>query len=80
MRSTRVCPAAQLEQHVHWHQPARQRHLRTYTAEGITAIAKALKATGSMTQLDVGWNVLGEGGKAVLREAVEGHFGLELKL
>ena len=39
-----------------------------------------LVATGCMTQLDVGWNVLGEGGKAVLREAVEGHFGFELKL
>ena len=53
----------------------------TYTAEGITAIADALKVTASMTRLDVrdNWD-LGEEDKAVLRKAVEGRSGFELLL
>ena len=52
-----------------------------YTAEGITAIANALKVTASMTRLDVRGNYfLGEGGKAALRKALEGRSGSELLL
>jgi len=52
----------------------------TYTAEGITAIADALKVTAPMTHLDVRVNSLGEEGKTVLRKAIEGRSGFELKL
>ena len=52
----------------------------TYTAEGITAVANALKVTASLTQLDVEYNRLGEEGETVLRTAVEGRSGFELKL
>ena len=48
--------------------------------EGITAIADALKVTGSMTRLDVRGNLLGAEGKAVLRKATEGRSGFELLL
>ena len=52
----------------------------TYTAEGITAIADALKVTPSLTRLDVRDNSLGEEGEAALRKAAEGRSGFELKL
>ena len=53
----------------------------TYTAEGITAIADALKVTASMTRLDVRYNSrLGEEGKAALRKAIGGRSGFELLL
>ena len=52
----------------------------TYNAEGITAIADALRVSGSMTQLDVSLNSLGNEGKAVLRKAVEGRSGFKLLL
>ena len=52
----------------------------TYTAEGITAIADALKITASITLVDLKYNDLGEEGKAVLRKAVEGRSGCELLL
>jgi hypothetical protein len=53
----------------------------TYTAEGITAIANALKVTASLTRLDVRSDTsLGEEGTAVLRKAAEGRSGFELKL
>ena len=52
----------------------------TYTAEGIKAIADALKGNASLTRLDVRYNTLGEEGTAVLRTAVEGRSGFELKL
>ena len=52
----------------------------TYTTEGIIALADALKVTTSMTHLDVRANSLGEEGKAVLRKAIEGRSGFELKL
>ena len=54
-----------------------------YTAEGITAIANALKATASMTRLNVMHNPysrMGEEGKTALREAIEGRSGFELLL
>ena len=52
----------------------------TYTAEGITAIAEALKVTASLTQLNVSFNSMGEEGEAALRKAIEGRSGLELLL
>ena len=52
----------------------------TYTAEGVTAIANALKVTPSMTRLDVWGNSLGKEGEAALRKAIEGRSGFELKL
>ena len=52
----------------------------TYTAEGINAIADALRVSSSLTRLDVRYNSLGEEGTAVLRTAVEGRSGFELKL
>ena len=52
----------------------------TYTAEGIKAIADALKGNASMTRLNVEWNSLGKEGEAALREAIEGRSGFELQL
>ena len=52
----------------------------TYTAEGIKAIANALKGNASMTRLDVRHNLIGEEGKAALHEAIEGRSGFELLL
>ena len=37
-------------------------------------------STASLTRLDVQFNSLGEEGEALLRKAVEGRSGLELKL
>ena len=40
----------------------------TYTAEGITAIAEALKVTGSLTTLDISGNEIGpEGAKEIAK-------------
>ena len=48
----------------------------TYTAEGITALADALRVSASMTRLNVTWNSLGEEGEAaLLRKAIEGRSG-----
>ena len=52
----------------------------TYTKEGITAIADALRVSPSMTWLDVRHNLIGEEGKAALREAIEGRSGFEVLL
>ena len=52
----------------------------TYTAEGIKAIADALKGNGSLTRLDVQINFLGDEGRAVLRQAGKGRSGFELLL
>ena len=38
----------------------------TYTAEGITAIAEALKVTASLTSLSLGDNILGDDGVEAL--------------
>ena len=48
--------------------------------EGAKAVAAIAAVVASLTQLDVGMNSLGEQGKAVLRNAVEGRSGFELKL
>ena len=52
----------------------------TFTAEGITALADALRVCASLTWLDVSLNSLGQEGEAVLRNAVEGRSGFELLL
>ena len=57
------------------------KQMGTYTAEGILAIAEALKVTGSLTKLDVRYNFkMGEEGEAALRKAVEGRSGFQLML
>ena len=54
---------------------------RTYLdPEGAKALAPALAASASLTQLDVKYNALGTEGETVLRTAVEGRSGFELKL
>ena len=50
-----------------------------YTAEGITAIANALKVTSSLTRLDVSYNSMGEGGVKLLTDALKGRHGFELE-
>ena len=52
----------------------------TYTADGIKAIADALRVSASLTLLDVRYNSLDEEGEAVLRKAVESCSGLKLEL
>ena len=51
-----------------------------YTAEGIKAIADALRVNGSLTRLDVSYNMLDRGGNGVqiLREAVRQRAGFVL--
>ena len=48
--------------------------------EGAKAVAAMAAVVASLTHLDVQFNSLGEEGEAVLRKAVEGRSGLELKL
>ena len=49
----------------------------TYTAEGITAIAEALRVNGALTNLRC-WNGLGEEGMSSIRNAVQAKAGFEL--
>jgi NLR family CARD domain-containing protein 3 len=51
----------------------------TYTAEGITAIAEALRVNGTLTNLRC-WNGLGEEGMSSIRNAVQAKAGFELDL
>ena len=48
--------------------------------EGAKALAPALAASGSLTKIDVRYNLLGDDGKAALRKVVEGRSGFELML
>ena len=52
----------------------------TFTTEGITAIAEALKGNASLTRLDVSYNKLDRGGNGVqlLRDAVRQREGFVL--
>ena len=50
----------------------------TYTAEGITAIAEALKVTGSLTELNLRVNQLDDSAKATLRKAARPALNLTL--
>ena len=50
----------------------------TYTADGIMALAKALKVTGSLTKLDLRANELDESAKAALRAAARPALELDL--
>ena len=52
----------------------------TYTAEGITAIANALRVNGALTECDLIGNYMGEEGKASIRNAVQGKDGFKLHL
>ena len=52
----------------------------TYTAEGIKAIADALKGNASLTKILVRGNQLGGEGGKLLRGAVQGREGFELEL
>ena len=58
------------------------RHVQkgTYTSDGIQALADALCVSASITSLSLGDNDLSEEGKALVRKAVEGRSGFELKL
>ena len=51
---------------------------RDYIAEGIKAIADALKDNGSLTRLNVEYNALGDEGWAVIHSAVQGKGGFDL--
>ena len=57
-------------------------HLRLKPPDAILLASDLSKAgaTASLTRLDVKHNPLGEKGRAVLRKAVEGRSGFELKL
>ena len=48
--------------------------------EEAKAMAELVSVTASLTRLDASANFLGEEGKAVLRNAVEGRSGFELQL
>ena len=52
----------------------------TYDAEGITAIAGALRVMGSLTALDARWNAFESEGKAALMKAVKEREGVNLQL
>ena len=52
----------------------------TYTSEGISAIADALRVNASLTRLDARGNALGDEGRAVLQDAVKNKPGFKLQL
>jgi hypothetical protein len=56
----------------------------TYTAEGITAIADALRVNGALTGCDLrsskGGSYMGEEGEALMRSSVQGKARFELNL
>ena len=52
----------------------------TYNAEGIIAIADALRVNGSLTKLDMRVNNLDHDTKDAIRKAVEGREGFALQL
>ena len=48
--------------------------------EGAKALASALCVNGVLTALDLRCNVLGDKGKGVIRDAVSGRVGFEVKM
>ena len=52
----------------------------TYTAEGIKAVANALRVSASLTKILVSGNQLDDAAKQALRSAVEGRAGFQLVL
>jgi hypothetical protein len=53
----------------------------TYTAEGITAIADALRVNGALTECSLQYNpCIGEEGEALIRKAVQGKAGFKLRI
>ena len=47
-----------------------------YTAKGITAIAEALKVTGSLTSLELQWNEIGDKGAAAIAKGLSNNGSL----
>ena len=56
----------------------RHRLKGTYSAEGIKAVADALRVNGSLTALDVRDNKLDDEAKTLLRDAVKDKSGFKL--
>jgi hypothetical protein len=52
----------------------------TYTAEGVTAIADALRVNGGLMALNLSINNMGGEGEASIRNAVQGKAGFQLEL
>jgi hypothetical protein len=52
----------------------------TYNAEGITAVADALRVNSSLTECNLNYNSIDSEGKASIRNAVQGKAGFELRL
>ena len=50
------------------------------TITGAKSVAAYLAVTASLTALDVGYNNLGDEGKALLQQAVQGRSGFDLKM
>ena len=50
------------------------------TGAGAESVAAYLAVTGSLTKADVRGNALGEEGEAILRKAVEGRAGFNLRI
>ena len=48
--------------------------------EGAKAIGDALHVNGVLTSLDIRWNVLGEAGEVLLRDAVNSKPGFALQM
>ena len=53
----------------------------TYNAEGITAIADALRVNGALTECDLSYNpCIGVDGEALIRKAIQGKAGFKLRI
>jgi hypothetical protein len=53
----------------------------TYTAEGITAIADALRVNGALTECNLQYNPwIGAEGEALIRKAMQGKAGFKLRI
>ena len=53
----------------------------TYTAEGITAIADALRVNGALTECNLQFNpCMDEEGEALIRKAMQGKAGFKLRI
>jgi hypothetical protein len=52
----------------------------TYNAEGITAVADALRVNSSLTECNLNYNSIGSEGMTSIRNAVQGKAGFELRI
>ena len=55
-------------------------NLGTYTTEGITAIADALRVNGALIECDLRQNNMGEEEEASIRKSVQGKAGCAARL